>query len=79
MERIWSREVAMKYPKQWIVLVNMSHEPKNKVFGDVYLVTPDKKAAYATAISLGTSMGRLMVVEGYNDTPQIGGFTICSQ
>jgi len=79
MERMWSRKVAMKYPKQWIVLVNLSHEPNNKVIGDVYLVTPDKDIAYSTAKSLGDSMGKKMVVEGFNDAPQIGGFTICTQ
>ena len=69
----------MKYPKQWIVLVNITDEPTNKTVGDVYLVTPDKKKAYAIAKSLGKSMGELMVVEGYDDTPQIGGFAVCSQ
>ena len=79
MERLWSGDVMMKYPRQWIVLVNLTDEPTNKVIGDVYLVTPDKKKAYETAKSLGNSMGRIMVFEGFNDTPQIGGFAVCSQ
>ena len=79
MERMWSGEVRMKYPKQWIVLVNISHEPKNKAVGDVYLITPDRQKAYETAKSLGKSMGSLMVVEGFNDAPQIGGLAVCSQ
>ncbi|MCL2020413.1 MAG: hypothetical protein FWG70_11765 [Oscillospiraceae bacterium] len=74
MERIWSGEAVMKYPKQWIILVNMEDEPNtNKTFGDVYLVTPNEDEAYDKAIALGDSMGRRMVVEGFDDTPQIGG------
>jgi hypothetical protein len=76
MERIWACDVKMKYPKQWIVLVNTSWGPVNKIFGDVYLVTSDKKEAYSTAKSLGNSMGNLMIVEGFDDSPQIGGFTV---
>jgi len=79
MERMWFGDAINKYPKQWIVLVNLSDEPVNRVFGDVYFVTPDKKQAYSTAKSLGKSMGRFVVVEGFNDTPQIGGFTVCTQ
>ena len=79
MERLWTGDARMKYPKQWIVLVNITKEPGNKSFGDVYLVTSDKKKAYATAKSLGESMGEYTVFAGYDDTPQIGGFTVCSQ
>ena len=80
MERLWCGEASMKYPKQWIVMVNMEDEPKTyKVIGDVYLVTSDKKEAYDKAIELGESMGRNMVIEGFDDTPQIGGFEICCQ
>lgn len=80
MERLWYGEAKMKYPKQWIVLVNMEDEPKtNKAFGDVYLVTKDKKEAYAKAKALGDSMGENMVVAGFDDTPQIGGLEICCQ
>ena len=79
MERMWFGEAKMKYPKQWIVMVNISYEPKNKPFGDIYLVTPDKNEAYATAKAMGSREGRSAVVEGFNDTPQIGGFTICCQ
>ena len=74
MERLWTGDVQMKYPKQWIVMVNLEDEPKtNKTYGEVYLVTPNKDEAYNKAIALGDSMGRRMVVEGFDDTPQIGG------
>ena len=74
MERMWSKEAKMRYPMQWVVLVNISDEPKtNKTFGDVYLITSNREEAYAKAIALGDSMGGKMIVEGFNDTPQIGG------
>jgi len=79
MERMWSGEAEMKYPKQWIVMVNLITEPKNKVVGDVLLVTPDKDEAYAKAKELGESMGRKVVFEGFNDTPQIGGLELWCQ
>jgi hypothetical protein len=81
MERMWVLEASQKYPKQWIVAVNLNWEPDNKVLGDIFLVTPDKKEAYAKAkeIDQKGDMGQTMVVEGYNDAPQIGGFTICSR
>ena len=80
MERMWFGDAMMKYPKQWIVMVNITDEPEtDKAIGDIYLVTPDVDEAYATAKVLGRSMGRRMVFEGFDDTPQIGGFTICCQ
>ena len=80
MERLWYGEAKMKYPKQWIVMVNIEDEPNtNKTFGDIILITPDKKEAYAKAKEIGDSMGGKLVFEGFNDTPQIGGFEICYQ
>jgi len=80
MERLWSETAFMKYPKQWIVMVNIEDEPKtNKTIGDVFLVTPDEDEAYAKCKALGNSMGRNLVFEGFNDTPQIGGLEICYQ
>ena len=76
MERMWSEDVSMKYPKQWVVLVNLSTELKNKTFGDIFFVTQDKNEAYSKAIALGDSMGGKMVVEGFNDLPQIGGLEL---
>ena len=75
MERMWSSEAKMKYPKQWILMVNIADEPTtNKTFGDVYLITPDREDAYAKAIALGDSMGGKLIVEGFDDTQRyIGG------
>ena len=79
MERMWSGEVSMKYPKQWIVLVNLSWEKNNRVMGDIYYITASEDEAYAKAKELGDSMGDLLVVEGFDDTPQIGGFELWYQ
>ena len=49
----------------------------HKNMGDVYLVTPDEDEVYAEAIALGDSMGKRMVVDGFDDTPQIGGIKLC--
>ena len=74
MERMWSGDASMKYPKQWIVMVNIEDDPAtNKDIGDIYLVTPNKDEAYNRAIALERSMGRRLVMEGFNDSPQIGG------
>jgi len=79
MERMWTAEAKKKYPMQWIVFVNLCWEPKNKLIGDVLLVTQVKKDAYDTVKALGDTMGKKMVVEGFNDTPQIGGLYLCTQ
>ena len=79
MERMWSREVSMKYPKQWVVLVNLSWEINNKVMGDIFFITSNEDEAYAKAREIGASLGRNMVVEGFDDTPQIGGLELWRQ
>ncbi|MCL2087831.1 MAG: hypothetical protein FWH05_09615 [Oscillospiraceae bacterium] len=80
MERLWCGEAGMKYPKQWLVMVNLFDEPKtNKVIGDILLVTSNKNEAYAKSKALGDSMGRKIVFEGFNDTPQIGGLELWCQ
>ncbi|MDR0220245.1 MAG: hypothetical protein LBI54_02440 [Lachnospiraceae bacterium] len=81
MERMWVREAAHKYPKQWFVAVNLAWEPKNKLIGDIYLVTSDKADAFAKFEELKDKgeMGEVSVFEGFDDTPQIGGFTICKR
>ncbi|MDR2727641.1 MAG: hypothetical protein LBB56_00795 [Chitinispirillales bacterium] len=77
MERMWSGDAEMKYQKQWIVMVNLANKRENdgayKTIGDVYLVTPNEKEAYAKAKSLGNSLGENMVFEGFDDTLQLGG------
>jgi len=78
MKRMWSGDAKMKFPRKWIVLVNLSDE-ENKTFGDVYLITSDKDEAYKKAIELGDDLGSKMIVEGFNDTPQIGGLELWSQ
>jgi hypothetical protein len=81
MERMWVLEAAHKYPKQWIVAVNLSTEPECREIGDIFLVTPDKNEAYAKCkeIRQRGDMGEVAVVPGYDDRPQIGGLTVCSR
>ena len=77
MERLWCLEAMMKYPKQWIVMVNIINEPEtHKAIGDVYMVTSSENEAYETAIILGNNMGEATVVEGFDDAPQIGGLEL---
>ena len=74
MERMWLDEADMKYPKQYYVAVNVAWE-KNKLFGDIYEVFSNFEEGLAKSRELeqlGT-MGRVTVMEGFDDTPQIGG------
>ena len=79
-DKIWSGEAAMKYPKQWIVFVNIEYDSEtHKPMGIVHLVTTNKEEAYAEAKTIGVSMGKKAVIEGFNDTPQIGGLSLWIQ
>lgn len=82
MERMWAGDASMKYPRQWVVLVNAYWEPECRLIGDIYLVTPDKQEAHAKVRELRVSkeMGKVAVIEGYVDTPcELGGLWSCSQ
>ena len=73
-KKIWSGEVANQYPKQWVVFVEVEYAPEtHKYMGIVHFVTSDKNEAYETERALGKSRGNTVVIEGFNDTPQIGG------
>jgi len=80
MERMFFGDAVMKYPKQWIVLVNVAWEgpKKSRVCGDLYMVTPDRNEALAVMKELDKAgtFGQVDVFEGFDDTPQIGGFRI---
>ena len=82
MERMWLGEARLKYPKHWIVAVNISYGEKNKAYGDIYSVLSDKDEAYTKAAELKKmgDMGKVSVTEGFNNAPQIGGLElVCSQ
>ena len=74
MERMWLDEAAMKYPKQYFVAVNVAWKD-HKLFGDIYEIFSDFDLALAKSRELEQSgdMGRAEVIEGFDDTPQIGG------
>jgi len=79
-QKIWSGEVANQYPKQWIVFVEVECDPEtHKHMGIVHLVTPDKNKAYKAEKALGNSMGNTVVIEGFDDTPRIGGLSAWSK
>ncbi|MCL2171060.1 MAG: hypothetical protein FWB71_02805 [Defluviitaleaceae bacterium] len=76
-EKLWTGDVKHMYPKQWIVFTDMEFDNEtNKYMGLVHYVTPNKQEAYDLAIALGDSMGDNMVIEGYDDTPCIGGLYV---
>jgi hypothetical protein len=73
-EKIFTGEAKMMYPKQWIVMVELEDRSNPyAVFGIVHYVSPSEDDARKVLRSLRTSgeKGRAMIVEGWNDTPQI--------
>jgi len=81
-EKLWISEVAMMYPKQWIVMVDLEDEKgTNKTFGVVHHVTSNKDEAHTITRAIIAREGRrkAMTLEGWDDTPQIGGLWSCRQ
>ena len=74
MERMWLSEARMKYPKQYFVAVNVAWKD-NKLFGDIYEIFPSHSTALVKMRELDKlgTMGETTVMEGFDDTPQIGG------
>jgi len=74
MQRVPFVDLPMMYPKQWILLVNLQKEPtRHCSSGEVYWVSEQKDEIHAERRRLGDAMGRTMIVEGFDDTPRIGG------
>ena len=73
-EKIWVEEVAMMYPKKYIVMANIEYDKSgtNRSIGEVVVVEDTFKKALAIKESL-QDMGKCTVVDGFDDTPQIGG------
>ena len=73
MERVLFTEVPMMYPKKWILLVNLWKEKERRCSsGEVYWVADNKMEIFNKAMEIGDELGRTMMVEGFDDTPQIG-------
>ncbi|MCL2170677.1 MAG: hypothetical protein FWB71_00875 [Defluviitaleaceae bacterium] len=73
-----SRDAERAFPEQWIVFVEIEHDPENyEIMGIVHMVTSDMEQAYATAKSLQGVLGDTIVISGENDWPQIG--DLCSE
>ena len=81
MERMGLGEAKLKFEKNWIVAVNIAYGDKNKAYGDIYFITPDKSAAYEKAIEIIEigNMGDVTVLEGVNDIRYVGGLEVCRQ
>jgi hypothetical protein len=72
MGKRWTQEIMMEYPKKWVVVVNIIYnESDRKNMGEVYRVVDTEDEAYDVYRSLGKSKGDTMVIEGFNDTPQV--------
>jgi len=84
-EKMWTEDVRMEYPKQWVVMTDLEDvlgkHGGYRVIGFVHLVTPDEDEARKTLRSLRATddTARTVLVEGFNDSPQIGGLEIWSQ
>lgn len=74
MERVLSIEAEHKFPKKFVLLVNMKKEPgRHCSSGQVYWVADSKDEIHAKRRNLGDEQGKTMVVWGFDDAPQIGG------
>ena len=81
-EKQWTGDVMMMYPKQWVILTDL--ERKNdpyKVSGYVHFITSDENEARLILKDIRASKGAgyATVVEGFDDTPQIGGLELWNQ
>ena len=80
--KLWTSDVMMMYPKQWVVMVQLEQQLKPlRTYGIVHFITDSKKEAYSIGKVLRESgeLGKVMVVEGWDDTPQIGGLELWSR
>jgi len=75
-EKIKAGKVMMMYPKQWVVMTELEDQLKPfTVLGHVHYVTDDEDEARKVLreIRAKEGAGKAMLVEGWDDTPQIGG------
>ena len=81
-EKLFTGDVMMMYPKQWIVMVDLETQSNPyKVTGVVHYVSPDEDDARKVlrAIRADKDASRSCIIEGWNDTPQIGGLELWSR
>ncbi|MCL2015997.1 MAG: hypothetical protein FWG68_07085 [Defluviitaleaceae bacterium] len=78
LERMWTLRASMKYPRKWIVMVNIDWgtdlQTQNKRMGDVYAVTDTPEEAGKIMNSLGDTMGETTVIDGDDDMIHVGGY-----
>jgi len=84
-KKIWTSEVMMMYPKQWIVMIDLENEHSEqggyRTMGFVHYVTNDEVEARKILRTIRSSEGmdKAMLVEGWDDKPQVGGLSAWSQ
>ncbi len=85
LERNWIPSISTKFPRKWIVVVNIGNaEVRNTIVingtvrslmesrGTVYAVCDTEREALAVKDDLDDSYGRTEILEGYDDRPMIG-------
>jgi len=77
MDRVWVSEVTMAFPRKFIIFLNTdwAKDGSGKMMGDFYDVKDTREEALELKNSLGDSMGKVSIAEGFDDSPQIGGFS----
>ena len=77
MDRVWTSELTMEFPRKFIIFVNTdwAKDGSGKMMGDFYDVKDTHDEALELKKSLGDSMGDVSIFEGFDDSPQIGGFS----
>ena len=75
-EKLFTGDVKMMYPKKWIVMTDLEDRSNHySVIGIVHYVSSDEEDARKVLREIinGDKPNRAMIIEGFNDTPQIGG------
>ena len=79
-EKIWLQEVMMMYPKKFIVMANIEYDKSgtNTSIGEIVAVEDTFENALVILEDLDEqgNMGECTIVQGFDDTPQIGGLFI---
>ena len=74
-ERLWTSEVCHRFPKKWIVMVNLEWDAtgRNKLVGFIHSVVDTWEEARTIVNTLDNSKGDVAIMEGFDDTPHVGG------
>ncbi|MCL1999117.1 MAG: hypothetical protein FWG65_10165 [Turicibacter sp.] len=78
MEKVWIGDVFAQYPGQWVVMtdLNWAYDGLNRKLGYIYGVYKTWEAAREVMLELEKTMSDVAIVEGYDETPHIGGLFV---